>query len=268
MYNIDLLIFSLEFIEKHLNEDLKTIAIAKACHCSKSTLEKLFQCINNISVHGYVVRRRMMLSARKIVENPNKSILSIALEYGYSSNESFTRAFKEIWNCTPSEFRDKKFTELFPQLREPIRKGDNYIMQRKNVDISQLYDLFNQRKDCYFICCDIKSLIPINNISFKAGDLAIIEMMNRMNNAAGPDDMVFRIGGDEFCILTNDTSIEYANSIAEEILKHNQETFQYENKQIPLTLYAVTTKFKGTTLKYDELFTELHMAIKDCKAIN
>ena len=47
MKNIDLLVGSLEYIEAHLNEDMKTADIAEACHCSKSTLEKLFQNIKH-----------------------------------------------------------------------------------------------------------------------------------------------------------------------------------------------------------------------------
>ena len=40
----------------------------------------------------------------------------------------------------------------------------------------------------------IKSLVPINEISYKAGDLAILEVLKRMEKVAGEDDVVFRIG--------------------------------------------------------------------------
>ena len=63
-------------------------------------------------------------------------ILAIALEYGYSTHESFAHAFEQIWNCKPSEFRRTKFAELFPRLTAPPMKGDDYIMHRKHVDIS------------------------------------------------------------------------------------------------------------------------------------
>ena len=265
MKNIDLLIGSLEYIEEHLNEDMKTADIAEACHCSKSTLEKLFQNVNKISVHGYIIRRRMMLAARRIATEPDESILNVAVEYGYSSHEAFTRAFKEVWNCNPSEFRGKRFTELYPKSKPIIKEGDDYVMGRKQVDISELYDLFKERKDCYFVCCDIKSLVPINEISYKAGDLAILETMNRMLNAAGEDDMVFRIGGDEFCMLTDSDSLEYAENIVTKILRYNGEPINYEGKEIPLSLYAVAMKFSGEYLKYDKLFYELHDAIKGSK---
>lgn len=140
-------------------------------------------------------------------------------------------------------------------------------MERRNFDISQLYELFCERKDCYFICCDINSLVPINNISHKAGDLAILETVRRMEAAAGEDDIVFRIGGDEFCVLTSSTSQEYAELLANSIRSHNKETFDYEGKQIPLSLYVAVTKMKGPQVKYNDLFTELHLAIMDSKPV-
>ena len=265
MRNMALLVTSLEYIEQHITYELKTADIAVACHCSTSTLDKLFPCVNGISVHSYIVRRRMMLAAKRISLNPEESILDIAVDYGYGSHEAFARAFKEVWNCNPSAFRDRRFVELFPKLKEPIREGEQYIMQRKNVDISELYDLFRDRQECYFVCSDIKCLVPINEISHKAGDLAIIESMNRLEKAAGEEDVIFRIGGDEFCILTNSKDEAYALSIAEKIRSFNGQTFTYEDKEIPLSLHVAVTKYQGRILRYNDLFSELHMSIRESK---
>ena len=264
MRNIDLLVASLEYIENHLSDEIKTEDVAAACFCSKSTLEKTFRCVNRISVHDYVVRRRMMLAARKLSCSPEISILDVALEYGYSTHESFARAFEQVWNCKPSEFRKTKYTELFPRLSVPWGKGDEYIMQRRHVDISELYDLFQERKNCYFVCCDIKYMISINEISMKAGDLAILEQMRRMTEASGEEDVVFRIGGDEFCILTASDEQAYAEQIAEKIKSMNGIPFDYEGRQIPLNLYVTVVSQKDSS-RYEELFTGLHNAIQSCK---
>ncbi len=85
--------------------------------------------------------------------------------------------------------------------------------------------MFQERKDCFFICCDVKEMMRINEISHRAGDLAIIEAMERMSAAAGEGDLVFRIGGDEFCILTDSREESYAEGIAEAIRARNGESF-------------------------------------------
>lgn len=266
MSQIELLANALDYIENNLNNDIKTSDIAEACFCSKSTLEKLFRCINNISVRDYIIRRRMTKAAQVISNNPNKKLLEIALQFGYNSNESFTRAFEQVWNCKPSEYRKyPRYFELFPRLICPLEYGDDYMNNRKNVDISELYDLFIERNNCYFVCCDIKSLVPINEISFKAGDLAIIESLNRMNNAAGPEDIVFRIGGDEFALLTNSADASYAKEIAEKITARNGQTFSYEDQEIPLKLHVGYLKLESENLRYAELFEKLHTSIKESK---
>lgn len=266
MNNMDLLSISLAYMEDHLCEDIKTEDVARECYCSKSTLEKLFRCVEHISVHDYIVRRRMMKAARMMMERQDMALLDIALMYGYSTNESFTRAFKQVWNCKPSEFRkNSRFSELFPRINAPLEDGDEYMRDRRHVDISELYDLFRNRQDCYFVCCDIKHMMDINEISRKAGDLSIIEEMRRMEECSGPEDIVFRIGGDEFALLTNSNDKAYAEEIAEKIRALNGSTYAYEDQQIPLNLHVSVARFQNSPLRYSELFTSLHEAIKESK---
>lgn len=264
MRNMELLILSLEYIENHLCEDIRTEEVAAACYCSKSTLEKMFRCVNRISVHDYVTRRRMMRAAKILADDPDRTILDIALEYGYSTHESFARAFRQVWNCKPSEFRNRKYAELYPRIRIPDENG-GVMMECKHVDISELYDLFQERRSCCFVCCDIKNMTRINQISRRAGDLAIIEVMNRLSEAAGAEDVVFRIGGDEFCILTDSGNREYAEGLAEKILRKNEEAFLWEGRDVGLQLYATVVNLNRERIKYDELFTGLHEAIEISK---
>ena len=266
MDNIQLLIEALEYIEDYLTEPIKTEIIADKLHCSKSTIEKLFRYINNISIRDYIIRRRMSKASREIVSNPEKSLLDIAVEYGYGSNEAFSRAFCSVWQVSPSEFRKNpsKF-ELFPGYRIDWELMEEKTMDdRKKIDISELYDCIRGRKGCYLVLGDIKSLIPINEISHKAGDLAIITAMKRMEQAAGAEDIVFRIGGDEFVILTNSKEENYAKSICEEIISHNDEPIFWEEKEIPLSLYVKVICYEGgTALRYSEFFTMLQNELSE-----
>ena len=41
-------------------------------------------------------------------------------------------------------------------------------------------------------------------------------------------------------------------------------TFAYEDRQIPLSLYATVVSVQGGA-RYEELFANLHNALKDCK---
>lgn len=278
MQQLHILIRALEYIEKNLSNSIRTEEIAEYCYCSKSSLEKIFRCLNRISIHDYIVRRKMSLAGKMLIENPKQTILDIAVEYGFSSNEAFTRSFRQVWNMTPSEFRKANSsgkmghtTILFPQysgyteidVESKVESGDDRM--RKNVDISELYDLFIARRDCYFVCSDIQGLISYNEISRKAGDLAILEAMRRMEAAAGEEDYVFRIGADEFVMMTNSRDASYANAVAKKVSDCNGNTFAYEEQELKLGLYVSVVKLNGDEMRYKELFDTLHQQILDSK---
>ena len=86
-----------------------------------------------------------------------------------------------------------------------------------------------------------------------------------MDQCSGPEDLVFRIGGDEFAMLTASEDCAYARQIADKLLAMNGQTFTYEDREIPLRLYADTACFTEKNLRYSELFTSLHQTIKDSK---
>ena len=279
--NLDLLMRSLEFIEDHLEDTVavQTEDIAAACYASKSALEKVFKYTIRFSVHDYIIRRKMTRAARMMIEKPALSILDIAVQFGYSSHEAFTRTFSQVWNCNPSDFK-KRYTEnerghtaeLFPKITGFIQlEGEPFM--RRTVDISELYDFFKSRKDCWFVCGDIVHLIPINEISRKAGDAAIAEALRRMESVCGPEDVVFRIGGDEFTLLTNSADQAYAEELKDKILAMNGQFIPYEDKEIPLSLYAKTVKIDSKTVRYAEMFPKLmipneeKIEIADIKAV-
>ena len=262
--SLELLTTALSYLEDNLTEKITTDDVAKACYCSKSTLEKLFRCVSHISVHDYIIRRRMMKAAKMIYSHREISILDVAVLYGYTSNEAFTRAFKQVWNCTPSEFRvGTRYSELFPRFSFDLDKGEQIM---KKVDISELYDLLRERVGCHYIIGDIVGLIPINDISRAAGDRALIEAMNRLNNVAGENDIVFRIGPDEFVLLTDSKDLDHVKKLASEIESRNGETFAYEGKDIPLSLYVlVSTLTKGAHGDSGEMYSQFQDVINAFK---
>lgn len=136
----------------------------------------------------------------------------------------------------------------------------------KQVDISELYDLFTERKDGFFVCCDIQHMTAINQKSRKLGDHAILQSMKRISDASGKEDVVFRIGGDEFVLLTGSTSVDYAHGIADAYLTHNGELILADDGQeTPLSLYASITRLNQSKIRYHELFNSLHLTIETNK---
>ncbi|NBH14155.1 diguanylate cyclase [Lachnospiraceae bacterium] len=99
-----------------------------------------------------------------------------------------------------------------------------------------LLDAIHKAKDCYIICFDVAGMIKINEISKEAGDLALMETVQRIHAHAAANMQIFRIGRDEFALITPYQNISEAEAFAAEILKHNGDTFFYKGQSIALYL--------------------------------
>lgn len=128
MSKLEFLSDALDYIESNICKNITAEDVAEKCYCSKSYLQKIFRYVNYCSIKEYVIKRRLTMAARDLVDNPSVSVLDIALKYCYSSPEAFTRAFYQLWQCNPSVFRKKsRFTQLYPKQLLPIKNGDDYM---------------------------------------------------------------------------------------------------------------------------------------------
>ncbi len=71
------------------------------------------------------LRHRKLAFALKEVRDSEKSLLDIAFDYGFSSHEAFTRAFKGVYGVAPSEYRNKPKPVV---LRTKINPFDRYFL--------------------------------------------------------------------------------------------------------------------------------------------
>lgn len=71
---------------------------------SKYHFSRIFKEHYQMSFPEYVTSLRIAKAA-ELLENPNISVLDAAFQSGFSSIASFNRAFKQINQCTPSQFR-------------------------------------------------------------------------------------------------------------------------------------------------------------------
>jgi AraC family transcriptional regulator len=104
---IDKIQQSIEYIENNLSEKLSLDDIAKAAFISKYYYHRLFHNIAGQPVMEYVRKRRLTEAARELLMGKEK-IVDIALKYQFSSQEAFSRAFRKMFNISPSELRKKQ----------------------------------------------------------------------------------------------------------------------------------------------------------------
>lgn len=265
MKNFLVLTEAISHIEENLCEPVSRDQVAVHCHVSLSMLEKLFRYALKNSIKEYLSKRRITRAASDLIHT-DKSILDISLKYQYNSPEVFSRAFKRLWGISPSRFTKKwRFTGIFPKINYNYQKGGDIEMARKFFDLSDAYDYFAGHQGSKVICFDACNLTSINEISRKAGDLAILEIASRINEAASEDMLMLRIGGDEFALITGMTDLEAAKQLAAKVIGMNGKPIVYDGRIIPLSLTAGITSIPETGLRYSEFFTDMYKTICDSK---
>ena len=92
------------YIQEHCTEELTLDDVANKGGFSKYYFDRLFKQFTGVSFYRYLNQKRIAL-AEELLINPDVSVTEVAYRSGFSSVSSFTRMFKIIKLCTPSEFR-------------------------------------------------------------------------------------------------------------------------------------------------------------------
>ncbi|MDE6925984.1 MAG: AraC family transcriptional regulator [Acetatifactor sp.] len=105
-----------DYVEDHLEDDLRLDKIAEELHYSKFYLARIFAGETGCTIYKYIQGRRLTLAAGKLVET-EKAIVEIAYEAHYGSQQAFTLAFEQLYLCTPQEYRKRgSFYPVQPEL--------------------------------------------------------------------------------------------------------------------------------------------------------
>ena len=111
-------------IKAHNDEALTLYQLAQRLGYSEFYTTRKFKEISGLSLRDYL-RQRKLAFALKEVRDGDKSLLDIALDYGFSSHEAFTRAFKSLYGVTPSAYRKQPKPIV---LRTKIAPFDRYFL--------------------------------------------------------------------------------------------------------------------------------------------
>jgi len=141
----------LDYIEDNLAQSYSPEELSKVAALSPFYFQRLFTRLVKRPVNEYVKMRRLARSCETL-EDKNKRILDIALDYGFNSHEHFTKTFKGAFGITPEEYRNNP-VRLNQIMKPDLLLGytmidenvplitDNIVLEisRKTIDTSELY---------------------------------------------------------------------------------------------------------------------------------
>lgn len=93
-----------DYINEHLDRDLKLSDISAIAHISPYHFSRLFKQSLGVTPHQYILRSRIN-KAKYLLQHSKLSIAEIAIEVGFCDPSHLTRYFKRVFGATPKQFR-------------------------------------------------------------------------------------------------------------------------------------------------------------------
>ena len=107
---------ALAYIENHLTDNIDYSEVSKIACCSEYHFKRMFSFLSGIGLSQYIRRRRLTLAALDL-KDTNLRIIDVAVKYGYTSADSFSRAFQLMHGILPSEARSEKIQlKAYPRM--------------------------------------------------------------------------------------------------------------------------------------------------------
>lgn len=144
-----------ECIRHHDNEALTLDILSRKLGYSEFHVSRKFKEISGMQFKDYLRLRRLAF-ALKEVRDENRSFLDIALDYGFSSHEAFTRAFKAAYAVTPGEYRKNPRPLV---LRTKINLFDRYFLGIGEIGMIKSTD----EVKIYFVTIPAHKFLHIKN---------------------------------------------------------------------------------------------------------
>ena len=258
MESVYILAAALEAVEIQLEEDIDVKELAKQCFCSESSLQKIFRYAFSYSVAEYIRKRRLSVAASNLLRT-EQTITELAFRYQYNSIEAFTRAFQRFWGVSLSHFRQThRFTALFPRHAILIEEGEMNMTKSRTIDISMLYDQLKSMQDTYLLCVDICGFHQINlTYGYTAGDIILARTAKRIEECIDETMLLFRVGRDEFAVVSGYRGLADAKDLAARITAQNGMTELVQEKEISLSMRVGISQIPGGGLSYKEVLDQM-----------
>lgn len=142
-------------LKDHQDEALTLRALSQRLGYSEYYTTRKFREISGMQLRDYRYRRKLAF-ALKEVRDSERSLLEIALDYGFSSHEAFTRAFKNAYGVTPSAYRKEPRPVV---LRTKLCAFDRYFFGLEEIGMVRSADGVK----VYFITIPAHKFLHIKN---------------------------------------------------------------------------------------------------------
>ncbi|MEU5433540.1 AraC family transcriptional regulator [Streptomyces sp. NPDC020719] len=95
---------AMDHIEAHLDRSIEAAELARIAATSEYHFRRMFSALAGMPLSEYIRRRRMTVAGAEVLSD-ERTLLEVAVRYGYGSGEAFARAFRAVHGVGPGEAR-------------------------------------------------------------------------------------------------------------------------------------------------------------------
>ncbi len=200
-----------------------------------------FHQVTGISIRRYILLRRLYLSTEDLIND--RKIIDIALDYDYSSQETYSRAFKNVFGMNPREFQLNKLPiQSFVKLN--INKEGEFKMNiSRKLEVEQLRNAKSELFD--------KDVLNILNGQMMHEEFKNEKLMGESDYAPFNEAM---------CVNMATTQVFDKEFIKTRAEGHNSSIESYTKKVIDPLENLFTKKYKCIVLWFGEdMFCQMNL---------
>ena len=98
---------ALLFIHKNALKKISVSDVMAEAALSRRLLERRFKSVTGKTLYEYITDQKLKYFADQLVET-DEQVINIALSMGENDTKSISRRFKQLYGCTPMEWREKQ----------------------------------------------------------------------------------------------------------------------------------------------------------------
>lgn len=93
-----------DWIDQNLEKTLSIDEVAAKSGYSKWHLQRMFRSVTRQTLGGYIRERRLTMAAEALCYS-QRAVYDIAMQYGFDSQQTFSRVFRRQFSQTPTAYR-------------------------------------------------------------------------------------------------------------------------------------------------------------------
>ena len=145
------------YLETNMTNKVSVEEVIENTYYSYPHFHRIFMDIVGETITSYIAKRKLSCAAEELITS-EKPIVDIALDYNFSSQQTFNRAFTRYFGTSPLKYRE---TGMLDDLYKPFAIADSFEMDLIPISVS-IEKLPPIKVASYYSCNDN---IPFNKSS-------------------------------------------------------------------------------------------------------